>query len=631
MFLGTAESVAGSEEMFTPERNAQHFFHKRVLRGDQQVSFYPQDSSGARLAKHQVPTSASKSTDRLLFEALAKSLGQNSLLVTEDYTIARIFGDVSPFVQMNDASSLKMHLDLLRSPLREEARSLITIALKNRAHRAGVKHLLGADDQEEVRIDVYPIVAPDINEQAALVTFTRVKVDQARKIDVQIEALGDGEISKRIVDLEQEVATTREALQQTIEELETSNEELQSLNEELQSTNEELQATNEELETSNEELQSTNEELITVNEELHVTASELSGRTGELTSVLESAPLSILVMDSALQLTQLTNSAAQLFDIKRPLNNPHVSQCRLPDGYPSLAPLCNEALKLGQTTSHEFNSLGAKISMTCAPYFSEHGKILGVTVAIIEFPGLAQEMEYLLNHTDYRVINRDHNGTILRISKASADSLNLTREEAMGKNIFDLVSDEYGEQLKAKDAELLQTGGSSQSLSHITTKDGKDIYVDMEEFAYLNPTIAAPSVFSVGKDVTDVILEHRRVENLLKQIELLTDMAKVGYWTFNVDKSKLFWSEEVFRIHGVKAGEYIPSIDTALAFYHPDDQDFVSAAGEKAASEDREFRFKKRIVRPDGEVVLVESHGITIHDEQGGMTDIVGVFREVAE
>ncbi len=59
--------------------------------------------------------------------------------------------------------------------------------------------------------------------------------------------------TKRVEELEQELAYTKENLQATIEEMQAANEELKSTNEELQSTNEEFQSTNEELETSKEE------------------------------------------------------------------------------------------------------------------------------------------------------------------------------------------------------------------------------------------------------------------------------------------------------------------------------------------------------------------------------------------
>src|SRR5262249_26052900 len=60
----------------------------------------------------------------------------------------------------------------------------------------------------------------------------------------------------RIVELENELARSREEVQTTREEMQTSQEELKSTNEELQSTNEELQSSNEELTTSKEEMQS---------------------------------------------------------------------------------------------------------------------------------------------------------------------------------------------------------------------------------------------------------------------------------------------------------------------------------------------------------------------------------------
>ncbi|MCD8568429.1 MAG: PAS domain S-box protein, partial [Geovibrio sp.] len=71
----------------------------------------------------------------------------------------------------------------------------------------------------------------------------------------------DDSCDMRILEIQTELANTKQDLQTVIEELETSNEELQSLNEELHSSNEELQSSNEELETTNEELQATNEEL----------------------------------------------------------------------------------------------------------------------------------------------------------------------------------------------------------------------------------------------------------------------------------------------------------------------------------------------------------------------------------
>ncbi|QUJ76397.1 PAS domain-containing protein [Sulfitobacter albidus] len=631
LFLGTAESVAGADDMFTPERQASHIFRKRTLRGQNRNS-YPGPRNTPVLSRRQVEqTKTEHSTERHLFEALASSLGDDSILVTEDYAIARVYGDISKYIEITASSSLRMHLDLLRSPLREEARSLVTIAMRNNAHRAGVRHLLGDGDETETRIDVYPIIAKDINENAALVVFSKLPVDHTRlSRQKKISEESGADSSERIQALESEIATTREALQQTIEELETSNEELQSLNEELQSTNEELQATNEELETSNEELQSTNEELITVNEELQVTAAELSGRTGELTSVIESTPLAVVVMDNALQISQATNAAANRFQIRRPISNPHISQCVLPEGYPSLAPICSEALKVGETVSSEFNSNDTRVLLTCSPYFNVHGQILGVTMVITEFPGLAREMELLLNNSKVYVTHQTIDGTILRISESAAKLLGKARDAALGLNLYDLLPEETATELRQVDRELLYNRkGSTRAVYRIPREDQPDLWLSEDKVIYQHPAQEDDSIYSVAVDVTEMMQARTEAEQLIKQLTLLQDMAHVGYWSVDLDGEKVHWSQEVYRIHGVDPSEAEPPLADAIDFYHPDDRADVSAAVEKAISDGGEFEFTKRIVQKDGTEVEVLSHGIAITDADGRVNRLIGVFKQL--
>ncbi|MEQ6202154.1 chemotaxis protein CheB [Sulfitobacter sp. HNIBRBA2951] len=629
LFLGTAESVAGADDMFTPERQSAHIFRKRRLRGQSKPTFIGQRNP--YVTRPVAPAERAQSADRHLFEALAASLGENSLLVTEDFSIARVYGDMSKYIEIKSSSSLKMHLELLRSPLREEARSLVTIALRNNAHRAGVRHLLADDADTETRIDVYPIIAKDISEKAALVVFNALEIDHTRMAVISSSTVESGGNAEQIRALEHEIATTREALQQTIEELETSNEELQSLNEELQSTNEELQATNEELETSNEELQSTNEELITVNEELQVTAAELSGRTGELTSVIESTPLAIIVMDNALQISQATNAAANRFAIRRPISSPHISQCVLPKGYPSLAPLCSEALKVGETVTTEFNSNDTRVLLTCSPYFNVHGQILGVTMVVTEFPGLAREMELLLNNSMLFATHHALDGTLLRASESSAKLLGYSREDVLGKSIFDLYSPETTAQIQVIEADLIDNNrGVVQATYKVDRDDAPPVWLSVDKIAYEHQGENKPTIYSVGVDISDVVKGKQDAEMLVQQLTLLQDVAHVGYWRVDLENEEVHWSREVYRIHGIDANQPTPNLGDAINFYHPDDREAVAKIVEDAIDNGGEFRFEKRIISADGHEIPVESHGRAVQDETGRVTKIIGVFKDLS-
>ncbi|MGZ2258119.1 chemotaxis protein CheB [Roseobacter sp. A03A-229] len=636
MFLGTAETVAGSDELFIQDSQSAHIYRRRSIRRSEHTPF--SNTRTLPQSRKIMPAAAKTpapgySTDRQMFEALALALGKNSVLVTEEYSIVRVYGNVSPFIEMNESSNLKMHIDLLRRPFREEARSLVTLALKNGEHRSGVRHLLAEDDDAEIRLDVYPIIARDINERAALVVFSEVQVDRSKGKSTNPKLDGEGFESDRIRLLEDEVATTREALQQTIEELETSNEELQSLNEELQSTNEELQATNEELETSNEELQSTNEELITVNEELQVTAAELSGRTGELMSVLETAPLAIMVLDTALQISQATNAAAEMFGLSRPVSNPHISQCVLPENCPSLAPICNETLKLGEAISREFNSNGARYKLTCSPFFDMRGQMKGSTMVVSEFPGMAQELDLILDNAEIFMLNKSADGTILRISERSASALGTTRQKAEGQNYAKFVNKKTAEAARKRDDKLMTSkSGRIRDVSAVVSdEDGKTYWMSTENFVFDDPSVGTPTIYSVGTDITEVVEARDAAEDSLAQLELLQNLAKVGHWSLDLENDDLYWSSEVYRIHGEDASKAAPSLEKAIAYYHPDDRDKVTAEIKKVAEKGGDFHSRYRLINKQGETVAVETFGLARKDRAGKVSKIIGVFREAPD
>ena len=632
LFLGTAESVAGSDELFVKESVNSHVFRRRSLgrSGGGHYTMPSVPSYSARGASKPV-ISKDSSADRQLFDALIKSFGPNSILVTDSGNIIQVNGSISPYIEVNQSSTLKMHLDLLKSPLREEARSLVAIAMRTSEMRSGARHRAHDGQSEDLQLSIYPIVTQSSNDRVAVIVFNALapRPDPAHSLPAD-ETLDDT-LGERLRDLENEVAVTREALQQTIEQLETSNEELQSLNKEMQSTNEELQATNEELETSNEELQSTNEELITVNEELQVTASELSGRTGELTSVLQSTPLAILVTDSALQISQATMAASDLFEIDRPIASPHISQLKMPEGFPTLSQICSETLRLGATTEHEFSSNGTHVLLSCTPYFDTNGKILGLTIVVTQFPGLAREMKMILETSHIYLMNRTVEGEILRISNSFADALGLARSEAVGRNLFDILpADQVAQAHKIDDVILKGDGAPYHETIQLSVSDTKNPkWLAMERHRFDDPRKGDPTILSIASDVTELVKASVHTNALLERFRHLQELAGFGYWELDLVKQAIFWSPKVFEIHGVPESDGEPELAAAVGFYHPDDAAMVAAKVEAASKHQGEFEFVARLIQKNGTEVKVRSHGIAISDGAGTVAKLVGAFEKI--
>ena len=116
--------------------------------------------------------------------------------------------------------------------------------------------------------------------------------------------------------LRQDLSATKLYLQTLLEERDAKNQELVSANEEIQSANEEMQSTNEELETTKEELQSSNEELQTVNDELQQRNAILTQTTNDLTNLLNSVNLPVLMLSNELNIRHFTPPTQRLMNLR---------------------------------------------------------------------------------------------------------------------------------------------------------------------------------------------------------------------------------------------------------------------------------------------------------------------------
>lgn len=389
LFLGTSESVGALDVLFETRAGSDKIYAKRnIARRDGISGFLGQrgvtsDANGKNLARRKVSTAATD-VEIQMFDSLARSVAPNGFIATQNSNIVRVFGDISPIMQLTEDSALTLNTRILRGGLRDEAPSLISIATKFKTSREGRWHKIAGPNFNQVKLVCYPILNPDSENHFLMSMITRTETET--ETETIVETLSDKERTKYILQIENEMQSTREALQQTVEELQTSNEELQAVSEEMQSTNEELQATNEELETSNEELQSTNEELITVNEEMQVNSGELQNVTFELTAVLSSTPYPLLVVDQALIIRRASREALAFFDIDElPQTGMHLSLCGLPDGFPSITKTASEVFRLREALTAQVTTEEGYFRLVYAPFLDSAGNMLGMTLSIIKF------------------------------------------------------------------------------------------------------------------------------------------------------------------------------------------------------------------------------------------------------
>ena len=101
----------------------------------------------------------------------------------------------------------------------------------------------------------------------------------------------------------------------------------------------------------------------------------------------------------------------------------------------------------------------------------------------------------------------------------------------------------------------------------------------------------------------------RSFASIERFLTLSDRFSGVGHWHLNLAEQKLFWSKEVFRIHGrpIEIGE--PDLASAIAYYHPNDRAMVEKVVADAFADGEDFEFEADLVCDDGEVRRVLSRG----------------------
>ncbi|HEY6803384.1 MAG TPA: sigma 54-interacting transcriptional regulator, partial [Pyrinomonadaceae bacterium] len=147
----------------------------------------------------------------------------------------------------------------------------------------------------------------------------------------------------------------------------------------------------------------------------------------------------------------------------------------------------------------------------------------------------------------------------------------------------------------------LSTGCAGQVSFRVCNKTGEyRWFVSRAEPVRAN---AGTLLYWIGVNLD--IEDRKKAEFYLSEGQRL---AHMGSWAFSSAGFE-YWSPELFRIHGLDPIRDAPTVDEYLALVHPDDRDFVSQAMQKMFTDQRDFDFTKRIVRPNGEIRNVRCVG----------------------
>ncbi|HET6990505.1 MAG TPA: PAS domain S-box protein [Bacteroidia bacterium] len=160
-----------------------------------------------------------------------------------------------------------------------------------------------------------------------------------------------------------------------------------------------------------------------------------------------------------------------------------------------------------------------------------------------------------------------------------------------------------------------------------------EIRMPSEASRYYETRIKNHSVNEVILIVRDITKRKHAERELLKREELLSfshKLSRTGYFTRNLHKNILFWSEELFRVFEKDINGYVPSFSSFLNLIHPEDvarvKEIITGAMQAAQSYTVDFR-----IITDGGTEKYLRETTEIQENESGEKIFIGVVQDITE
>ncbi len=331
--------------------------------------------------------------------------GPPGVIVNDKLEILQSRGHTSAFLELA-VGAASLHLGRM---IRETIAPQVTAAVKRAIEHdlpVQVEELNLREDgqQYELTLEVLPMHNLSSRTKCYLVLFVPSLSRSGVSMPSTVQSLREpNEDEDPLISyLQHELSSTKLHLQSLFEERDTRSQELVSANEEIQSANEELQSTNEELETTKEELQSSNEELQTVNDELQNRNSVLTQASNDLSNLLNSVNLPVLMLSNEFNIRHFTPQTQRLMNVRVTDVGRPFSDIRLNLNIDNLEPLFTEVLDtLGAREIEVQDRDGRWYLLRVRPYRTTENKIDGLVVMLVDIDQVRRTQQELLEARDF--------------------------------------------------------------------------------------------------------------------------------------------------------------------------------------------------------------------------------------
>ena len=203
--------------------------------------------------------------------------------------------------------------------------------------------------------------------------------------------------------------------------------------------------------------------------------------------------------------------------------------------------------------------------------------------------------------------------------------------DLIGRSIRDMPAPEVRERDAAVFARILAGESVFDFETRHRRRDGSLVDLSFNAVPLRDAGGRIVGATGTARDVTVMKKAATALHETVEKLRLAVDAANLTYWEWDRATGILYWGRDPSQIIGAREGGRTVPWTEFQRLVHAEDRDRYLGAVEAAWDRAGPFSEEFRIVRSDGRVAWLSSHGRTLAGPQGRLGRMIGVTQDITE
>ncbi|TGE25744.1 PAS domain S-box protein [Hymenobacter aquaticus] len=158
--------------------------------------------------------------------------------------------------------------------------------------------------------------------------------------------------------------------------------------------------------------------------------------------------------------------------------------------------------------------------------------------------------------------------------------------------------------------------------------EGEYLCSILGRWVYMSATPTADGLIVLLYDIQEVKEARERLRQEHQRLKESQAIGHIGSFEVDAASQQIYWTDELYRIHGLEPQRAAVTVEKSLSLVHPDDVHVFAEMMRQATAAVSACSFVHRIVRHDGSVRIVETR---IQARPGGEGRLYGTVQDITE